>query len=109
MVLLETPDDCESALNAEFINYLNYGGYPEAVLSITAQKDSVRYIKSDIIDKVLLRDLPSIYGIADVQELNALFTTIAYNTGNEISLESLSQSSGVSGNREHSLWVATII
>jgi predicted AAA+ superfamily ATPase len=23
------------ALNAEFINYLNYGGYPEAVLSIT--------------------------------------------------------------------------
>jgi predicted AAA+ superfamily ATPase len=47
------------------------------VLSITAQKDSARYIKSDIIDKVLLRDLPSIYGIADVQELNALFTTIA--------------------------------
>jgi hypothetical protein len=42
------------------------------VLSITAQKDSARYIKSDIIDKVLLRDLPSIYGIADVQELNAL-------------------------------------
>jgi predicted AAA+ superfamily ATPase len=40
------------ALNAEFINYLNYGGYPEAVLSITAQKDSARYIKSDIkIDK----------------------------------------------------------
>jgi predicted AAA+ superfamily ATPase len=69
---------------------------PEAVLSITAQEDSARYIKSDIIDKVLLRDLPSIYGIADVQELNALFTTIAYNTGNEISLESLSQSSGVS-------------
>ncbi|VVM20376.1 hypothetical protein BSPWISOXPB_9066 [uncultured Gammaproteobacteria bacterium] len=58
------------------------------MLSITAQKDSARYIKSDIIDKVLLRDLPSIYGIADVQELNALFTTIAYNTGNEISLES---------------------
>lgn len=83
-------------LNAEFINYLNYGGYPEAVLSIVAKKDSARYIKSDIIDKVLLRDLPSVYGIADVQELNALFTTVAYNTGNEISLESLSQSSGVS-------------
>jgi hypothetical protein len=33
------------ALNAEFINYLNYGGYPEAVLSITAQKDSARYIR----------------------------------------------------------------
>ncbi len=86
------------ALNLEFINYLNYGGYPEAVLSTDVQEDSARYIKSDIIDKVLLRDLPSLYGIRDVQELNKLFTVIAYNTSNEISLESLSQSSGISKN-----------
>jgi predicted AAA+ superfamily ATPase len=83
-------------LNNEFINYLNYGGYPEAVFSALIQQESSRYIKSDIIDKVLLRDLPSLYGINDVQELNKLFTTIAYNTGNEINLESLSKSSGVS-------------
>lgn len=83
-------------LNKEFVNYLNYGGYPEAVFSELAQNESSRYIKSDIIDKVLLRDLPSLYGINDVQELNKLFTTIAYNTGNEINLESLSKSSGVS-------------
>ncbi len=82
-------------LNREFLNYLNYGGYPEAVFSETIQKDSSRYIKSDIIDKVLLRDLPSLYGISDIQELNRLFTTIAYNTGNEITLEGLSKSSGV--------------
>lgn len=87
-----------AALNAEFINYLNYGGYPEAVFSELIQGDSSRYIKNDIIDKVLLRDLPSLYGINDVQELNRLFTTIAYNTGNEITLESLSKSSGVSKN-----------
>lgn len=86
------------ALNQEFINYLNYGGYPEAVFSRTIQKDSERYIKSDIIDKVLLRDLPSLYGIADIQELNRLFTTIAYNTGNEVNYEELSQSSGVAKN-----------
>ncbi len=85
-------------LNDEFINYLNYGGYPEAVFSNLIQEDSSRYIKSDIIDKVLLRDLPSLYGINDVQELNKLFTTIAYNTGNEISLDGLSKSSGVSKN-----------
>lgn len=87
-----------SKLNEEFINYLNYGGYPEAVFSSLIQKDSSRYIKSDIIDKVLLRDLPSLYGINDVQELNKLFNAIAYNTGNEITLEALSQSSGVSKN-----------
>ncbi len=85
-------------LNSEFINYLNYGGYPEAVFSSLIRDDSSRYIKSDIIDKVLLRDLPSLYGISDVQELNKLFTTIAYNTGNEITLESLAKSSGVSKN-----------
>ena len=82
-------------LNEELINYLNFGGYPEAVFSPDVQKDSGRYIKSDIIDKVLLRDLPSLYGISDIQELNHLFTTIAYNTGNEVSLDALSKSSGV--------------
>jgi len=84
-----------TALNIEFVNYLNYGGYPEAVFSDTIRADTARYIKSDIIDKVLLRDLPSLYGISDIQELNKLFTTLAYNTGNEISLENLSQSAGV--------------
>lgn len=85
-----------NALNAEFINYINYGGYPEAVFSDLARDNPARYVKSDIIEKVLLRDLPSLYGINDVQELNRLFTSIAYNTGNAVSLEKLSQSSGVS-------------
>ncbi len=85
-------------LNKEFINYLNFGGYPEAVFSKTIRQDPGQYIKSDIIDKVLLRDLPSLYGISDIQELNRLFTTLAYNSGNEVSLEGLSQSSGVTKN-----------
>lgn len=85
-------------LNEHFIRYLNYGGYPEAVFSGTIQADPGQYIKSDIIDKVLLRDLPSLYGISDIQELNRLFTVLAYNTGNEVSLEELSKSSGVAKN-----------
>ena len=36
-----------------------------------------RYVKNDIVDKVLLRDLPSLYGIKDVQELNSFFTYLA--------------------------------
>jgi hypothetical protein len=84
------------ALNEAFVDYLNYGGYPEALFYEGIRKNPRRYIKSDIIDKVLLRDLPSLYGISDVQELNALFNTLAYNTAQELSLEDLSQSSGVS-------------
>lgn len=84
------------ALNEAFVDYLNFGGYPEALFFESLRKNPRRYIKSDIIDKVLLRDLPSLYGISDVQELNALFNTLAYNTAQELSLEELSQSSGVS-------------
>jgi hypothetical protein len=82
-------------LNKEFVNYLNFGGYPEVVLSEKIQSDMGRYVKNDIVDKVLLRDLPSLYGIKDVQELNRFFTYIAYNTGNEFSYETMSKESGI--------------
>lgn len=85
-------------LNREFINYLNFGGYPEAIFSEAIKADAGRYIRSDIIDKVLLRDLPGLYGIQDIQELNRLFTMLAYNTGNEVSLDELSIGSGVAKN-----------
>lgn len=82
-------------LNQEFMQYLNFGGYPEVVLSDYIQSERRRYIKSDIVDKVLLRDLPSLYGIRDVQELNRFFTYIAYNTGKEFSYEAMSKQSGI--------------
>ena len=84
--------ECEAVdvdqLNSELINYLNFGGYPEALFSEAIQANPQRYIRSDIVDKVLLRDLPGLYGIQDIQELNRLFTLLAYNTGNEVSLDS---------------------
>ncbi len=83
------------AFNKEFFHYLNFGGYPEVVLSEKIQSDMGRYVKSDIVDKVLLRDLPSLYGIKDVQELNSFFSYLAYNTGNEFSFERLGKDSGI--------------
>ena len=83
------------ALNREFVHYINFGGYPEVVLSEKIQSDMGRYVKNDIVDKVLLRDLPSLYGIRDVQELNRFFTYLAYNTGNEFSYEAMSKTSGI--------------
>ena len=86
------------ALNRAFVDYLNFGGYPEAVLNPQIRQNVQRYLGRDIVDKVLLRDLPSLYGIQDIQELNRLFTTIAYHSGQEISLEGLASSSGVAKN-----------
>lgn len=83
------------ALNQAFVHYLNFGGYPEVVLSERIQDDLGRYVKNDIVDKILLRDLPSLYGIRDVQELNRFFTYLAYNTSQEFSYESMSNESGI--------------
>ncbi len=82
-------------LNKLFVDYINYGGYPEVVFSRRIQENPGQFIRHDIIDKVLLRDLPSLYGITDVQELNSLFTMIAYHSGAQFSYEGLSKDSGV--------------
>lgn len=82
-------------LNQHFIDYINYGGYPEITLSQAIRKNPGQFIRSDIVDKVLLRDLPSLYGIQDIQELNRLFVHIAYRSGAQFSYESLSKESNI--------------
>lgn len=82
-------------LNEQFVEYVNFGGYPELALSPVLRGNPERFVKSDIVDKVLLRDLPQLYGIKDIQELNSLFTLLAFNTAEEVSFEQLSQRSGV--------------
>lgn len=83
------------ALNAEFVNYLNYGGFPEAVMNSAVRENPARFLRQDIVDKVLLKDLPSLYGIGDTQELNRFFNVLAYNTGDELSPEGLSKDTGI--------------
>jgi predicted AAA+ superfamily ATPase len=95
----EVPEDVDiERLNEELFAYINFGGFPEAVLKDSIRRDFQRFVGSDIIDKVLLRDIPSLYGIGDPQELNRFFATLAYNTGNEISIDELSKKSGVAKN-----------
>lgn len=84
-----------AALNEEFLNYLNYGGFPEAVMNPVVRENPSRFLRQDIIDKVLLKDLPSLYGISDTQELNRFFNVLAFNTGDELGLEDLSKHSNI--------------
>lgn len=85
-------------LNSVFIQYLNYGGYPEAVFNEEIRKDPDRFIRSDIIEKVLLNDLPSLYGITNIQELKKLFMFLAYNTGQEVNYQGISKEAAISKN-----------
>jgi len=85
----------KEVLNAQFVEYISYGGYPELALSPDVRADPERFVRGDIVEKVLLRDLPQLYGIQNIPELNALFTQLAFNTAEEISLEGLAQNAGV--------------
>lgn len=80
-------------INKEFTKYLNYGTYPELAYNSDEQKINT---KKSTLQSILQWSLPSLYGISNTGELNKLFATLAYNTGSEISLESLAQSAGVS-------------
>ena len=84
-----------TGLNVEFVNYLNYGGFPEAVMNPAVRTNPARFLRQDVVDKVLLKDLPSLYGIGDTQELNRFFNVLAYGTGRELGLEDLSRHAGI--------------
>lgn len=82
-------------LNRHFLNYINYGGYPEIVFSESIRSNPGQFIRHDIVDKVLLRDLPSLYGIKDTQELYRFFVHIVFRSGGEFSFDDLSKESGI--------------
>ena len=84
------------SLNECFVDYINFGGFPEVALDDTIRANIDSFIKADIIDKVLLKDLPNLYGISDTQELNNIFKLLAYNNGEEVGLEAIAQQSQVS-------------
>ncbi|MEI8133388.1 MAG: AAA family ATPase, partial [Leptolinea sp.] len=86
------------SLNAEFVRYLNYGGFPEMVMDPAMRANPARFLRQGV-DKVLLNDLPNLYGIGDIQELNRFFSMLAFNTGIEVGMEELSKYSGISKSR----------
>lgn len=83
-------------VNRLFLQYINFGGYPEIALSPDPNASPSQYVVRDIVDKVMLKDLPGLYGISDSQALNQLFCHIAFRAGGEFSYEGLSKESGIS-------------
>ena len=82
--------------NKRFLDYVNFGGYPELVANVAIRSNPRQFIQRDIVDKVLLRDLPSLYHIDDVRDLQAFFSYVGFHSGTVQSYESLSQGSGLS-------------
>ncbi len=79
-----------SGLQVPFIRYLQVGGFPELALSpddVYAQ----RVLREDIVDKALKRDLPSIYGIRNISDIEKIFLYLCYTSSNIINIQTLSK------------------
>jgi predicted AAA+ superfamily ATPase len=93
-----------TALNDEFHRYVNFGGFPDAVLGHGADGGggeggaSPAFIRDGLIDGVLHKDLAGLHGINDTRELNRLFALLARNTALEVSIEELAKAVGVAKN-----------
>ena len=79
-----------------FIRYLQVGGFPELALSdndIMAQQ----IMREDVVDKVLKRDLPSLYNLRNATELERIFLYLCNVSSEIVSIEAIAKElSGVS-------------
>jgi len=80
-------------LNAAFVDYVNWGGFPEVAFSVGRQVNNV-----DVVSKIIHRDLAGLCGIADHREVAKLMTRLALESGLETSIENLSKDMNVAKN-----------
>ncbi|MGH6661062.1 MAG: AAA family ATPase, partial [Rhodospirillales bacterium] len=64
-------------LNEEFHRYVNFGGFPEGVLAKRNGAPAPTFVRDGVPERVLHKDLASLAGVNDAQELNRLFTILA--------------------------------
>lgn len=73
-----------------FIRYLQVGGFPELALAsndLMAQQ----IMREDVVDKVLKRDLPSLYNIRSATELERIFLYLCNVSSNIVSFSALAK------------------
>jgi len=76
-------------IEKHFHRYLLIGGFPEI-----AQTDDVAYaqriIREDVVDKVLKRDMVSLFNVRNIDELERIFLYLCMTTGNIIETTTIS-------------------
>ncbi len=97
---LETPKWSELMIRLEplqkhFHRYLLVGGFPEV-----ARSDDIEYaqkiIREDVVDKVLKRDMVSLFPIRNVAELEKIFLYLCMVSGNIVVQDTIAKEVGIS-------------
>lgn len=79
-----------SKVQNHFMRYLQIGGFPELALAdndIMAQQ----IMREDVVDKVLKRDLPSLYNIRNATELERIFLYLCNVSSEVVSIEAITK------------------
>lgn len=79
-----------SKVQNHFNRYLQIGGFPELALAdndLMAQQ----IMREDVVDKVLKRDLPSLYNIRNATELERIFLYLCNVSSEIVSIEAISK------------------
>lgn len=72
------------------IRYLQVGGFPELALAdndLTAQQ----IMREDVVDKVLKRDIPSLYNVRNATELERIFLYLCNVSSEIVSIEAITK------------------
>lgn len=72
-----------SPIQKHFNRYLQVGGFPELALS-TDDYMAQNIMREDVVDKVLKRDIPSLYNIRNSTELERIFLYLCFCSSNII-------------------------
>lgn len=79
-----------SKVQNHFLRYLQVGGFPELALAdndLMAQQ----IMREDVVDKVLKRDLPSLYSIRNATELERIFLYLCNVSSEIVSIEAITK------------------
>ena len=79
-----------SDLQKHFNRYLTVGGFPELAL---ASDDFMAQaiMREDVVDKVLKRDIPSLYNIRNSTELERIFLYLSYCSSNIVAVDAIAK------------------
>ncbi len=85
-----------------FETFITLGGFPELIYRYFVRQEAYRqseitdYLKSQVVERVLFRDIPELTGLKNTYFLQQLFTLLARESGSVVNLREISRKFGVS-------------
>ncbi|MBU0518285.1 ATP-binding protein [bacterium] len=94
LVIKEIKSHTESLISA-FNDYLLKGGFPE-IAQISDDNEAQKVLREDVVERVLKRDLTTVFGARNVDDIERLFLYLCINQGCIINRRTVAEKLGIS-------------